>query len=87
MPRLSVSSAEFQKAFGRYREKALQEPLSITNHGRDSLVLLSADDYDRLKRRDRLVLKAEELSDEQMQAILSAEVAEEARAFDHDVDR
>jgi prevent-host-death family protein len=86
MSRLTVTSAEFQKAFGRYRERALQEPLTITNHGRDSLVLLSADEYARLKRRDRMVLKAEDLTDGQMEAILSAEIAEEASEFDHEVE-
>ena len=38
MARVSISSAEFQKGFGRYREVALKQPLVITNHGRDSLV-------------------------------------------------
>jgi PHD/YefM family antitoxin component YafN of YafNO toxin-antitoxin module len=83
---ISVSSAAFQKAFGRFREKALQEPITITNHGRDSLVLMSADEYRRLKRRDRMVLKSEDLSDEQMEAILTAEIAEEAYAFNHEVE-
>jgi prevent-host-death family protein len=83
----SVSSADFQRAFGRYREKALREPVTITNHGRDSLVLMSVDEYVRLKQRDRLVLRAEELSDEQIEAILSAEIPQEAYAFDHEVER
>jgi prevent-host-death family protein len=83
---VSISSAEFQKAFGRYREKALREPIMITNHGRDSLVLMSADEYERLKRRDRMVLKAEDLSEAQIEAILSAEVPAEAYAFDHEVE-
>lgn len=83
---VSVSSAEFQKAFGRYREKALREPVTITNHGRDSLVLMSAEEYQRLKSRDRLVIKAEDLTDAQVEAILTAETAEEAYAFDHEVE-
>ena len=52
----NVTSAEFQKAFGRYCEEALREPVTITHHGRESLVLLSAGEYRRLKERDREAL-------------------------------
>lgn len=45
----SVTSAEFQKNFGTYKEAALRAPVAITNHGRESLVVLSADEYQRLK--------------------------------------
>ena len=53
MPKTSVSSTECQKAFGRIRETALRTPVTITQHGRASLVLLAADEYRRLKARDR----------------------------------
>lgn len=86
MPKVSVTSAEFQKNFGRYREAAIREAVTITNHGRDSLVLLSADEYRRLKKRDREVLHVSELSDEDMQAIMSAEIPEETAAFDHELE-
>lgn len=83
---LKVSSAEFQKKFGQYRETAMREPLTITSYGRDSLVLLSAGEYERLKRRDREVLQLGELSREDLEAIVSAEWPEEAKAFDHELD-
>lgn len=69
MAGLSISSAEFQRAFGRYREAALKEPVTITNHGRDSLVLMAVDEYQRLKSRDRIALRVEDLSDEDFKAI------------------
>ena len=47
-----ITSAELQKKFGLYREKALKEPVSVTHHGRKSLVLLAADEYKRLKALD-----------------------------------
>jgi hypothetical protein len=34
-------------------DKALIEPLTIARNGRDRLVLLSVEEYKRLKRRDR----------------------------------
>jgi prevent-host-death family protein len=86
MPNVSVTSAEFQKNFGRYREAAIREAVTITNHGRDSLVLLSADEYRRLKKRDREVLDVAELSDEDVRAMLTAEIPEESAAFDHELE-
>lgn len=85
MAGIKVSSAEFQKAFGRYREVALREPVSITNHGRDSLVLLGADEYERLKARDRVALKVEELSADDIRAMEAQEWPAEAKAFDHEL--
>ena len=70
MSNVSVTSAEFQKNFGRYRETAIREAVTITNHGRASLVLLSVDEYRRLKKRDREILNVAELTDEDIEAIL-----------------
>lgn len=46
---ITITAAELQKQFGRYRDTALTEPVSITHHGRDSVVMLSAAEYGRLK--------------------------------------
>jgi len=83
----SISSTEFQKAFGRIREAALKRPVTITHHGRESLVLIAAEEYRRLESRDRRALLVSELSDEEMEAILDAEILAEAAAFDHELDQ
>ena len=44
----SVTTAEFVRHFGRYHDEARQAPLTLTKHGRPSLVVLSADTYQRL---------------------------------------
>jgi prevent-host-death family protein len=44
-----VSSAEFQRNLGLYQDKALAEPVTITKNGRERLVLLSVDEYHRLR--------------------------------------
>ena len=49
---VTITAAELQKQFGRYRDIALREPVSVTHHGRESLVILSADEYKRLKSYD-----------------------------------
>jgi len=50
-----VTSSEFQQAFGALSDKARHEPVIITKHGRPSLVVMAAEEWERLKRRDRQV--------------------------------
>jgi prevent-host-death family protein len=50
-----VSTAKLMRNFGPLADKALTEPLTITKNGR--LVLLSTEEYARLKRRDREVIR------------------------------
>jgi prevent-host-death family protein len=71
---MRVSSAEFQQKFGPLIDKAMTEPVTITRDGRDQLVLLSAEEYDRLKRRDCRVVRLEDFTDEEMALIAQAEV-------------
>lgn len=77
-----VTSAEFQRNIGLYQDKALAEPVTITKNGRERLVLLSADEYRRLMRRDRKVFAASELTDEQLEAISKAKVPDEYAYLD-----
>ncbi len=79
-----VSSAEFQKAFGRYRETALREPVTITNHGRESLVLIAAEEYRRLKALEQQALYAWELDEASLKA-LETDGPSQGVAFDHEV--
>lgn len=73
---LTISSTEFQRNVGLYTDKAMQEPLIITAHGRDRLALLSIEDYNRLKRLDdREAFTAEDLPDDLLQE-LSVKVEE-----------
>jgi prevent-host-death family protein len=81
----SVTSAEFQKSFGRYREVAQREPVTITSHGRESLVLLSVEEYRRLKRLDRRALYPWELDEQALGALEKAEPPPGAAQFDHEL--
>lgn len=82
---ITVTSVEFQRNIGRYQDEALKEPVSITRNGRERLVVLSADEYHRLKRRDRIVLGLTEFTEADIQAIESATAPNESLAFDHEV--
>jgi len=81
---LTVSSGEFLKAYGRITEAALKEPVTITSHGRERLVLLSAEEYHRLRRRDRAALYPWELSEDDLRALEAAEPPAAAAAHDHE---
>jgi PHD/YefM family antitoxin component YafN of YafNO toxin-antitoxin module len=74
---MKVSSAEFIKNYGTLSDKALQEPVTITRNGRERLVLLSSEEYERMRRRDRRVIRIEDLSDEEMDEIMQQRVPEE----------
>ena len=80
-----VSLTEFQKNVQRYEDQALTEPVTITEDGRDRLVLLSAEEYERLKRRDRRVLTIEEFTEEEIAAISKAEVPAEYAYLDEEL--
>jgi prevent-host-death family protein len=79
---MRVSTAEFLKDFGQLADRALSEPVTITKHGRDRLVMVSAAEYERLRRRDRQVLLSAELSDEVIAQIAKAEVPAEHAHLD-----
>ena len=64
-----VSASEFQKAFGAMSDRALREPITITKQGRDHLVVISAEEYARMKRRDRKVHASGELPDDLLAAL------------------
>lgn len=74
MDMVRVTASEFQKAFGALSDKALQEPVAITKQGRDHLVVVSAQEYARLKRRDRIVHTAENMPDAWVDAVRSAKM-------------
>ena len=77
-----VSASEFQKAFGAISDRALRQPVTITKQGRDHLVVLSAEEYARLKRRDRRAGLAADLPEEWADAVRTAEVPSEYADLD-----
>ena len=80
-----ITSREFQRNFGRFQDEAIRAPLSIIHNGRERLVLLSVEEYARLKRRDREALFVEELSEAEIEAIRRAEPSADAARYDHEL--
>jgi PHD/YefM family antitoxin component YafN of YafNO toxin-antitoxin module len=83
---MRISTANFIKHYGTLADRALAEPVTITKNGRDRLVVISAGEYARLKKRDRQVLAAGELSDKDIAAIRDAETPAEAADRDAELD-
>jgi len=85
MTNVTVTSGDFLKSYGRIVETALREPVSITSHGRERLVLLAADEYRRLKAQDRKPVYPWELSDDALGALEASEPPDGAAEFDQEV--
>lgn len=82
----TASSAEVARNFGRFKEAAQRGPVAITSHGRESLVMLSAEEYARLKALDdRKAVYAHELDADLIAGLDDSPPAEEAKAFNHEL--
>jgi prevent-host-death family protein len=74
----TTNATEFQKRVGEFSDIARREPVTVTRHGRPSLVLLSAEDYQRLKQieeRSTKAIKTTELRQETIEAMLNADLS------------
>jgi PHD/YefM family antitoxin component YafN of YafNO toxin-antitoxin module len=80
-----VSLTEFNQNFSCWEDEALTAPVTITEDGRDHLVLLAAAEYERLKRRVRRVVLAGELTDAERELIAKAEVPPEFADLDEEL--
>ena len=83
---LEVSAKEVASKFGFYTDEAMLHPVGIQRHGTTRVVMLSLNEYERLKRRDRQVIRTEDLDDETLEALLNVEVPEKAFALNYLMD-
>jgi PHD/YefM family antitoxin component YafN of YafNO toxin-antitoxin module len=81
----TTTSGDFHRKIGYYQDRALVEPIMVTRNGRNRVVLISADEYHRLKKLDRQALYVSELSDEELAAIAAAEVPAEYAHLDEEL--
>jgi len=79
---IRVSSTEFGKEVGRYQDVALSQPVIVTRNGRDRTVMISIEEYQRLKRRDRQVFAAGEAPEEIVEAVRNSEMDPRHRHLD-----
>ncbi len=78
-----VTASEFQKEYGRYSTLAKRQAVTITNHGRPELVVLDAEEYERLRRLDtRVAMPVERLSEAELDELERSEIPEETKKLD-----
>lgn len=80
-----VPAGEFQRHIGRYQDIALTQPVAVTRNGRERTVMISADEYHRLKRRDRQVLGLADFTDDDIAALEATRAPESSKAFDQEL--
>jgi prevent-host-death family protein len=80
-----VPAGKFQKGFGHYRTVAHREAVTVTSHGRDDVVLLSAQEYQRLRSLERRSMHVSELSAAEVAALESVPIPPEATRYDHEM--
>jgi PHD/YefM family antitoxin component YafN of YafNO toxin-antitoxin module len=71
---LRVPTSEFQRNIERYQEIAQREPVALVDGESNRCVVISTEEYNRLKRRDRRVLAIEEMTEEQAALVAAARV-------------
>ena len=82
---IKVSAAEFQRNIGRYQDMALTQPVVVTRNGRERTVMISVEEYYRLKQRDHRVMALEDFTDEDIAALEETRAPEAAKAFDNEL--
>jgi prevent-host-death family protein len=81
---VTITAAELQNRFGRYRDLAQREAVAVTHHGRESIVVLSAHEYKRLKALDtRRAYYAHELPDDIVAELEKGYQGEPTPELDH----
>jgi prevent-host-death family protein len=84
---IKVSSTEFQNRFGQYKKEVRNSPIVITNHGRDDLVLLSINEFTRLKALNRRSFYAHELPKGVIDRFLTVPIPEEAFKYNDEFEQ
>jgi prevent-host-death family protein len=84
---LTVSATEFQKNFAKYQDAALVQPVTVTQNGRERIVVLSAETFHQMQRYTREVLPIEALSDTDLAALAAAEPPRGNDHLDRELDQ
>lgn len=74
----TTTATDFQKRVGEFADIARREPVTVTRHGRPSLVLLAAEDYRRLKEieaRSTRAVRTVDLAPETIEAMEASDLS------------
>ena len=82
----TISSTEVAKRFGEYAQQAQHEPVEVTSYNRPYVTILSAREYERLRRLDRQAYAASELPSDIAAAIAKSEPSSDSERFDDEIE-
>lgn len=71
---VTMTRSQLEERLGDALDQALVQPLIVTKHGRPKNVLLSYDEYERLRARDRRVVRLEDWTDDEIAALEASEM-------------
>jgi len=83
----TVSTVEFMRHFGRYHDEARKHPITLTKHGRPSVVVMPVELYEKLKGHadPRRVYRADEMPDD-LAAMFLEQLEKDSAAYRVDSD-
>ncbi|WP_449220361.1 type II toxin-antitoxin system Phd/YefM family antitoxin [Tistrella mobilis] len=82
---LKVSATEFERNLACYQAVAQMQPVLITGHGHAASVLISAEEYRRLRRRDRQVMGLSDFTQAGIAAVDVSRPPDSSRAYDDEL--
>jgi PHD/YefM family antitoxin component YafN of YafNO toxin-antitoxin module len=86
MDEISATVNEIRKNIDYWIEKAQNNSVVIKDKDEPQAVLVSVKEYKRFTRGDRKVIRASELTKEEIKSIEAENVPEEAKLYDHEID-
>ncbi len=79
-----ITSTDFQRDFRRTVSNAKRKPITVTSRGLDEVVLVDAEEFERLRAYDnRKHFLASELPQEDTDVIINGEFPPEGNGLDH----
>ena len=80
----TYSASVVPRQFGQVLREAQRDAIEIQSHGKPAAVMMSVQEYERLRSLDRQVYTAANVPDDLLAAIKAAEPSPEAAAFNHE---
>ncbi len=84
---LKVTSKEFQLNLEFYQALALNESVQITLNGQDKLILINAEEYKQLRKRERTAFSLSSLSDDDIQSIKMTKMSEKHNQYNSELNK
>lgn len=82
---LEIKELDLLREFDKYNRLALTQPIAVSRNGIDDTVLISREEYGRLRRSSRRVRSAEDYTEEELRAIAASTPPPESAQFDHEL--